>query len=117
VEYEVVKKHTNYGLCFIIGLLDSPGPPDLSSYLNIGQLAYWLTSVDLPLSRDLQCLLFQRLFESSLSCSFTLHQLQDEMPILQKQSSSLPQDVKALGAAVALLQVLNKVTSISEINL
>lgn len=92
----------------LLGLLDSTGPPDLSSYLNIGQLAYWLTSVDLPLSRDLQCLLFQRLFESSLSCSSTLHQLQDEMPILQKQSSGWPQDAKALGTAVALLQVLNK---------
>lgn len=115
MEYEVVKKHTNYGLCFIIGLLDSPCPPDLSSYLSIGQLANWLTNVDLPLSRDLQCLLFQRLFESSLSRSSTLHQLQDEMPVLQKQSSQWPQDMKTLGTAVALLQVLNKVTSISEI--
>jgi hypothetical protein len=97
--------------------MDSPGPPDLSSYLNIGQLAYWLTSVDLPLSRDLQCLLFQRLFESSLRHSSALHQLQDAMPILQKPSSSWPQDVKALETAVALLKVLNKVTSISEINL
>ncbi|PNF39825.1 hypothetical protein B7P43_G03174 [Cryptotermes secundus] len=92
----------------LLGLLDSPGLPDLSSYLSIGQLANWLTNLDLPLSRDLQCLLFQRLFESSLSCSSTLHQLQDEMPVLQKQSSQWPQDMKTLGTAVALLQVLNK---------
>jgi hypothetical protein len=99
-----------YGLFFITGLLDSPGPPDLSSYVHMGQLVHWLMSVDLPLSSDLQCLLFQRLFESSLSHSSALHQLQDSMPILQKHSSSQSQDLNALKPAVILLQVLSKVT-------
>jgi hypothetical protein len=76
----------------------------------MGQLAHWLMSVDLPLSSDLQCLLFQRLFESSLGRSSALHQLQDAMPILQKHSSSQSQDLNALGPAVILLQVLSKVT-------
>jgi hypothetical protein len=100
----------DYGLFFIIGLLDSPGTPDISSYLNMGRLTRWMMNVDLPLSRDMLCLLFQRLFESSLSHSSALHQLQDAIPILQKQSSS-HLDVKALEPCVTLLQVISKVTS------
>ena len=100
-----------YGIFFITGLLDSPGPPDLSSFLHMGQLAHWLMGVDLPLSSDLQSLLFQRLFESALSHSSALHQLQDAMPILQKHSNHHSQDLNALGPAVILLQVLSKVTS------
>jgi hypothetical protein len=99
-----------YGLFLITGLLDSPGPPDLSSYLHVGQLAHWLMGVDLPLSSDLQSVLFQRLFESSLSHSSALHQLQDAMPILQKHSSSQSQDLNVLRPTVILLQVLSKVT-------
>jgi hypothetical protein len=67
-------------------------------------------SVDLPLSSDLQRLLFQRLFESSLSHSSALHQLQDALPMLQKHSSHQFHDLNALGPAVILLQVLSKVT-------
>jgi len=100
-----------YGIFFITGLLDSPGPPDLSNFLHMGQLAHWLMGVDLTLSSDLQSLLFQRLFESTLNHSSALHQLQDAMPILQKHSSHHSQDLNALGPAVTLLQVLSKVTS------
>jgi hypothetical protein len=99
-----------YGLFFITGLLDSPGPPDLSNYLQVGQLAHWLMGVNLPLSSDLQNLLFQRLFESALKHSSSLHQLQDAMPVLQKHSSSHSHDLSALGSAVIFLQVLSKVT-------
>jgi hypothetical protein len=108
---QVSKNKQIYGLFFIIGILDSPGPPDISSFLNVGQLAHWLISVDLPLSRDLLRILYQRLFESSLRSSSGLQQLQDMVPILQKQLSSQLLDVKTLEPSVALLQVINKVMS------
>jgi hypothetical protein len=108
---QVSKNKQIYGLFFIIGILDGPGPPDISSFLNVGQLAHWLISVDLPLSRDLLRILYQRLFESSLHSSSALQQLQDMVPKLQKQLSSQLLDLKTLEPSVALLQVINKVMS------
>ncbi|XP_069682765.1 unhealthy ribosome biogenesis protein 2 homolog [Periplaneta americana] len=93
---------------FLLGLLDSPNPPDLSSYLDMGQLAHWLTNRNLPLSRELLNIMFQRLFQPILSHSFRLHQLQDSLPMLKKHACNLSQDTRTLETAVALLQVLAK---------
>ncbi|PSN53547.1 hypothetical protein C0J52_09174 [Blattella germanica] len=93
----------------LIGVLDSPDPPNCSSYMDMGLLTHWLSRVDMCLPRDLHSLLFQQLFLSSLSSSSSLIHLQTSFPMFRKHGDFESEDLEP---AVAFLQVLNKLAYI-----